>query len=185
MALVGLLGTSALLALAVSWVSSALGFEGFGPVIELSGLGQHSLGVRTVRAGGIVVEDPPCTATSRSALVLRTPDGSVVWRAETASGSAAPIGPVTIGTPPSGFRDVVPLTRPLDSRVTYTVELYVIPPPPEAGASSAPTTLTASLVGAGTAKFRPADLRTDRVWFDGRLVSADEFRRDACPPDQA
>jgi hypothetical protein len=164
----------------VFWVVSPLEVVGFGPLIDLSGLGQHRVGVRASGGGLIVVEDAPCTATSRSAVVLRAADRSVVWRAEAESGSAAPIGPVTIGTPPSGFREAVPLSRPLDPQATYTVELYLIPPPPETVLPSTATTVSASVIGADTATFRPADLRTDGVWFDGRLVTAPEFQREAC-----
>ena len=40
--------------------------------------------------------------------------------------------------------------------------------------------LTYYLALGGTATFRPADLRPDRVWFDGALITHDQFTKQAC-----
>jgi hypothetical protein len=144
-------------------------------------LGARPVGVQATAEGGVLVRDGPCAGIGRSAVLLRAPDGSVVWRADAAG--SQPIDELQLGSPPPGFRDVVSLTRPLEPRAIYTVELYAVTPPANLnGATSASN--TPFLVAGGTASFRPADLRTDRVWFGGRLLTADEFRREACPPDR-
>lgn len=151
--------------------------------VELD-LGARPVGVQATAEGGVLVREGPCAGVGRSAVLLRAPDGSVVWRADTAG--SRPIDGLRLGSPPPGFRDVVPLTRPLEPRTIYTVELYAVLPPTEVGtASAASASNNPYLLAGGTASFRPADLRTDRVWFAGRLLTAGEFRQQACSPDEA
>jgi hypothetical protein len=146
-------------------------------------LGARPVGVQATAEGGVLVRDGPCAGIGRSAVLLRAPDGSVVWRADAAG--SQPIDELQLGSPPPGFRDVVSLTRPLEPRAIYTVELYAVLPPTDVATAPAASASNPYLMAGGTASFRPADLRTDCVWFGGRLLTADEFRREACPPDQA
>jgi hypothetical protein len=87
-----------------------------------------------------------------------------------------------------GFRGC---DTPLESHTEYVVDLYVVPVPPASSAprrgttprsrpTAAPTDDAYLLLMGGTATFRPADLVADRVWFDGRLVTPEQFARDAC-----
>jgi hypothetical protein len=158
-----------LLWLAVVWVVST--WDGCEIVLPDSLI--SDLGVRPGPGGAVAVDRPPCTtAGAYVALVLRGPDGTVLWRADASAGRQ--VATFTVGRPPEGFSEVVPLAAPLDPATRYTVQMFVIPPAPGAADPDA------GLPFGGRATFRPADLRADRVWFRGRSVTPAEFSRQGC-----
>lgn len=152
-ALAALVGVPVLLVGVAAAVVTPLVLRGLDDVTF--GLGPHTVGVRMTPDGHVLV-DPAGGNGSFAAVVLRGSDGTVLWRAD-ATGQSHPVSELRVGVAPQGFRDLVPLTGPLDPRASYVIELYVIHPPPE------PAGATAYLIGGGTATFRPIDLRPNRA----------------------
>jgi hypothetical protein len=158
-----------LVGLAAYWIASQL--DGCEVMLPASLIGD--LGVRPGPGGTTVVDHPPCPAVPLVALVLRGPDGGVLWRADANPGR--PVGTLTLGQAPEGFTEVVPLAAPLDPATPYTVQMYVIDPGP--GSAADPD---AGLAFGRRATFRPADLGAGRVWFRGRSLTPAEFSRQGC-----
>jgi hypothetical protein len=138
--------------------------------------GPFPAGVTGGPSGPITARVPGCGSPQFSLVRLVAPDGSVVWSAEALR--PTDVERLTIGRAPPGFRDTVPLpARPLDAEATYDLQLFAIRPTGESLESDV------ALAFGTTARFRPADLRPDRVWVDGRLVPADRFEQVACAED--
>ena len=136
----------------------------------------------TARSGGpITARLPRCENHQFSVVRLLTDDGSTAWSAEAPQPTG--VERLTVGRAPPGFRDTVPLSaRPLDPRASYDLQLLVIRPPGDTAARApqgAPESDIELAFGA-TVRFRPADLRPDRVWVEDRLVAPDQFERVAC-----
>jgi hypothetical protein len=157
-------------------------FEGCDVDVEL---GPWDLGVSGRPDGPVTARVPSCANQQFAAVRLVAGDGSTVWSAE--APQPTHVGRFTVGTAPRGFRDTVPLSaRPLDARATYDLELFSIPPTGET-AGTLPGESRETDIGlafGATVRFRPTDLRHDRVWVDGRLVATDRFERVACADDQ-
>jgi hypothetical protein len=136
--------------------------------------------------GTITARVPSCHPGAFRSIRLLDAAGTVVWNAE--APDSTDVHRLTVGTAPDGFRTTITLPdRPLDPTGTYELQLLLAPPPasPGTSASTDPTTearLPYVAFGA-SARFRPGDLRPDRIWLDGRLVSAGEFDRLACDHD--
>jgi hypothetical protein len=144
-------------------------------------VGPAPAGVTGRPGGPITARLPGCENHRFSVVRLLADDGSTVWSAE--APQPTDVERLTVGRAPPGFRDTVPVpARPLDARATYDLELLVIRPTGDTAARvprGSPESDLALAFGA-TARFRPADLRPDRVWVDGRLVAVDRFERTAC-----
>jgi hypothetical protein len=115
---------------------------------------------------------------------LLADDGSTVWSAKALRPSD--VERLTVGQAPPGFRDTVPLAaRPLDPQKAYDLQFLVLEPTGDPAASRPRGRGTdIDLAFGATVRFRPADLRPDRVWVDGRLVAADRFEQVSCADDQ-
>jgi hypothetical protein len=160
----------------VAWAATSL--EGCEVDIDL---GPQDLGVSGRPGGPITARVPSCADAPFAVVRLVAGDGTTVWQAE--AGQPRAVGRLTVGTAPRGFRDTVPLAaQPLDPRATYDLELFAIPPTGETAATlpGAPRGTDVGLAFGATVRFRPADLRPDRVWVAGQLVAPDRFERVAC-----
>jgi hypothetical protein len=152
----------------VAWAATSL--EGCDVDLEIE---PAEAGVTGRPGGPITARVPQCETRQFSVVRLVAPDGSVVWSAEALR--PTDVERLTIGRAPSGFRDTVPLAaRPLDAQATYDLQLLAFRPTGE------PAESDVALAFGATVRFRPADLRPDRVWVDGRLVAGDQFERVAC-----
>jgi hypothetical protein len=123
----------------------------------------------------VAVDPGPCATLGARALVLRGPQGQVLWRAAGASPDGGSLAPFTVGRAPAGFHDTVPLASPLRAGVAYAVEVSVL----EDGSSTTLPPEVALAFGARGA-FRPGDLAPGRIWFAGRSLTPAEFSRAAC-----
>lgn len=155
-----------------------------------SDLGPAEAGVSTSPEGQVVVHPGPCGPglpdTAVSAIRLLDPEGAIVWQADALAGSAddasAP-DTVVVGRAPPGFVDVVPLAAPLDPESTYEVQMSVLAPGAAAGTTAgAPPATDENLfaVFGQAATFRPADLATDTIWYQGHAVTRDAFTTAPC-----
>jgi len=84
-------------------------------------------------------------------------DDIVLWRAQSKQG--VPVNSVTVGNPPEGLDETIPLTHPLDKTTEYFA-------------------LVRSTVD-GIAFFRPSELSGNRVLYENHLVSPAEFQKEA------
>ncbi|HKE72262.1 MAG TPA: hypothetical protein VKB57_01530 [Acidimicrobiales bacterium] len=162
-----------------------VGLGGYWLATQLSGcelaidLGPHDLGLRPGPRGTVVVDPGPCTRVLGHELILRGPEGQVLWRAlGPAAGTGGTLAPFTVGRPPAGYHDEVPLAFPLLPGKAYTVEVRAL----DSGGGTSGTTPGAAsdLLFGGKGAFRPGDLAPGRVWFAGRSLTPAEFARQAC-----
>lgn len=162
----------------VAWAMTS--FEGCEVDVDV---GPSPAGVSGRPGGPITAHLPGCWNRQFSVVRLLAEDGSSVWSAEAHRSTG--IERLTVGRAPPGFRDTVPLARPLDTRATYDLQFLVIRPAADTATTRprGPETDIDLAFGA-TVRFRPADLRPDRVWVDARLVAADRFEWVACADDQ-
>jgi hypothetical protein len=163
----------------VAWALTS--FEGCDVDVDL---GPIPVGVIGGPGGPITARVPQCENHQFSVMRLLADDGSIVWSAE--APQARYVERFTVGRAPAGFRDTVPLAaRSLDTRATYDLQLLAVQLTGDATArvpTGSPEADIELAFGA-TARFRPADLRPERVWVEGRLVAADRFERVACDAD--
>jgi hypothetical protein len=153
-------------------------------------LGPSALGVSSRPGGPIRAVLPSCAAQQFTYVRLLAGDGSTLWSAE--APRAASVERFTVGTAPPGFRDSVPLAdRPLDPHATYDLQVLVMgpaEPTTTATVRSGEASMTAidpALMFGARARFRPVDLRPDRIWVDGRLVAPERLDRLACASDDS
>lgn len=163
----------------------AVGFGAYWLATQMSGcaefaldFGPGDLGLRPGPRGTVVVDPGPCPAILGRELILRGPQGQVLWRSVGPAGAPKTLAPFTIGRSPAGFHDVVPLAFPLLPGASYRVEVRAL----DAHLVSEGTTLPPGLrlmLGA-EGEFRPGDLAPGRVWFAGRSLTPADFARQAC-----
>lgn len=154
-----------------------------------SDLGPAEAGMSTSPDGQVVVHPGPCgpglSGAAVASIRLLGPDGAIAWQADAAgrsAGDAAASDTVVVGQAPPGFVDVVPLAAPLDPESTYEVEMSVLAPGATAGAPPATDENLFAAFGQA-ATFRPTDLATDTVWYQGRAVTRDAFTTAPCDAD--
>jgi hypothetical protein len=133
--------------------------------------------------GKIIARVPSCHPGTFRAVRLLDAAGTVVWNAE--APDFTDVRRLTVGTAPDGFRTTVAWPdRPLDPTGTYELQLLLAQPPAGPGPSASTDTTAEGrlpyVAFGASARFRLDDLRPDRIWLDGRLVSAREFDRLAC-----
>jgi hypothetical protein len=163
----------------VAWAATQL--EGCEVDIDL---GPRDLGVSGRPGGPITAHVPSCARTQYQVVRLVAGDGTTVWQADAPQPTG--VSRLSVGRAPPGFRDTVPLAaQPLDPQAPYDLELLAIPPTGETAATlpGASWGTDVALAFGATVRFRPADLRPDRVWVAGRLVTPDRFDRVACDSD--
>jgi hypothetical protein len=183
--LAGLVAVPTVLALVLFWVVSPL--EGCELGLDF---GPTDAAVSATPDGRVVVHPGPghCGSTwstqSIQSVRLTTADGTVVWQADgTAAGgnpdTAPPLDLLVVGQAPPGFADTVPLAAALDPTTAYTVEMSVLAATLSAGSPTSTGYDLYPMLGQ-RATFRPADLSTTTVWYQGRATTPAEFDRAPC-----
>jgi hypothetical protein len=163
----------------VAWAMTS--FEGCQVDVDI---GPSPAGVTGRPGGPITARLPDCWNRQFSVVRLVDDDGSSVWSAE--AQGPTDVERLTVGRAPRGFRDTTPLAAgPLEPQATYDLQFLVLQPTGDTATTRprGPETDIDLAFGA-TVRFRPADLRPDRVWVDARLVAPDRFERVACADDQ-
>jgi hypothetical protein len=187
-ALAGLVAVPTVLALVLFWVVSPL--EG----CELGfDIGPTDAAVSATPDGRVVVHPGPGHCGSRwstqsiQSVRLTTADGTVAWQADGTAGAdgnpdtAPPFDLLVVGQAPPGFADTVPLAAALDPTTTYTVEMSVLAATLSAGSPTSTGYDLYPMLGQ-TARFRPADLSTTTVWYQGQATTPAEFDRAPARP---